>query len=157
MGQSGRRTEGERMKAPPLNVAYSVGRVPDFDLDLGRGKQAELRIGDILSWLAAGNGRVEVKRKEFLDLDFYIEQEHDPGNRGDWRASGITTSKADVWIVMIGDTDVSVLFPTSLIRLMLTHSTTRDRQCKRGSCQTRGKLINLGALLYECRKRQGHT
>ena len=67
---------------------------PRFDLDLDYGKQAELQLGEYLDWIAAGNGRVEVKHKRLPDLDFYVETENDPGAAGQYQPSGISITTA---------------------------------------------------------------
>lgn len=126
---------------------------PRFDLDLKYGKQGELQIGDFLEWIASGNGRVEVKRKRILDLNFYVETACNKGRRGSYSPSGISVTTAEAWAYVIGDSGISLIVPTDLLRSMLEHPTTYDKHEDHGSCPTKGKLVNLGALLYEFRKR----
>jgi hypothetical protein len=121
---------------------------PRFDRDLTYGKQGELLIGTFLEWIANGNGRVEVKRKRYLDLDFYIETHCDKGKTGEYTLSGISVTTAEMWAFVIGESGISVMVPTVELRLMLEDPSTRDRSESDGNCPTRGKLVNLGALLY---------
>jgi hypothetical protein len=129
---------------------------PRFDLDYSYGVQGELQIGTLLTWIASGNGQVEVKRKRYLDLDFYIETHCDKGRRGQWQPSGISVTTAAAWAFVIGDTDVAVIIPTEQVRAMLTDPSSFDRAETDGECPTRGKLISLAALLYRHKQQQKH-
>lgn len=126
---------------------------PRFDIDYAYGRQGELLIGDFLKAIASGNGRVEVKRKRYLDLDFYVETHCDKGRSGTFLPSGISVTHADMWAFVIGDTNVTVLIPTDELRAMLDDPSTRPKSEDNGSCPTRGKLVNLGALLYRHKQR----
>jgi hypothetical protein len=126
---------------------------PRFDIDKSYGGQGELQIADLLTWLANGNGRIEVKRKRYLDLDFYVETECDKGKTGHYRPSGISVTTADAWAFVIGDTGISIIIPTDELRSILDEPGTRDREERDGTCPTRGKLINLGVLLYRYKRR----
>lgn len=126
---------------------------PRFDIDYKFGRQAELKIEELLHWIADGSKEVEVKRKRYLDLWFYVETHCDKGKRGEYLPSGINVTTAQVWAFVIGDTGLSVLFPTDLLQIMIGDSSSRDREEHDGSCPTRGKLVNLGALLYRAKQR----
>jgi hypothetical protein len=71
---------------------------PRFDLDYAYGRQGELQIGEFLEWIANGNGQVEVKRKRFLDLDFYVETHCDKGRKGNYQPSGISVTTAKMGV-----------------------------------------------------------
>lgn len=125
---------------------------PRFDLDYAYGRQGELLIGDFLQWIASGNGRVEVKRKRYLDLEFYIETHCDKGS-GDYVPSGISITTAHAWAFVIADTGISMIVPTEEIRAMVEDPSARDRTATDGTCRTRGKLINMACLLYRHKQR----
>lgn len=127
---------------------------PRFDIDLPYGRQAELRFGELLDWVAAGNGQAEVKRKRPLDLFFYIETECDKGGYGIYQPSGISITTAAVYAFVIGDTDVTVVFPTDELRAMLDDASSRPCAERDGTCPTRGKLISLAVLIYRHKQRQ---
>jgi hypothetical protein len=127
---------------------------PRFDIDLAYGKQGELQIGELLEWIANGNGRVEVKRKRILDLYLYVETACDKGRRGVYQSSGIQTTIADVWAFCLGGTGIAILIPTALLRDALEDPSTRDKQECDGDCPTKGKLINVGVLLYRFKKQR---
>lgn len=127
---------------------------PRFDIDYAYGRQAELQIGEFIDCLAKGNGQVEVKRKRFIDLCFYVETYCDKGRKGVFEPSGILVTTAKTWAFTIDDLGLAVLFPTELIRLMLNDPSTTDVREDEGSCPTRGKLINLASCLYAERKRR---
>ena len=131
---------------------------PRFDIDYRYGRQGELQIGEFLNWIANGDGRVEVKRKRYIDLELYVEIAHDKGRTGHYTPSGISVSEAEAWAFCIGDTGIAILVPTMILRDMLNDAHTKDREERDGSCPTKGKLINLGTLLYrQKRKFDGGT
>ena len=120
---------------------------PRWDIDLPYGKQGECQLGDYLTWIAEGNGRVEVKRKRYLDVEFYVETHCDKGRLGDYRPSGITVTEADMWAFVIADTGLALCVPTELLRAAILHPTARAKEEEDGTCPTRGMLVNVGAML----------
>ena len=50
---------------------------PRWDRDYTYGRRGELQVNNYLDWIACGNGRVETKRKSYIDLELYIELECD--------------------------------------------------------------------------------
>jgi hypothetical protein len=141
------------MTAPRRRLVHDA-RVTEsgFDLAFRKGRAGEMLVGDYVEGIAAGD--IEVKRKSLIDLVFFIETACDKGRHHNYQPSGITTTTADVWAFVIADTGIAVLVPTDHVRMMLDHVTTRDADgADDDSCPTRGKLINLGALLYEYKKR----
>ena len=105
------------------------------------------QVGDLLEWVARGNGRVEVKRKRRLDLEFYVETECDKGRVGIYKPSGINATTADAWAFIIGDTEITILLPTTLLRAAIKHRTAKPKAEGDGSCPTKGYLVNLAAIL----------
>lgn len=130
---------------------------PRFDIDFKYGRQGELQIGELLDWIAAGNGRVEVKRKRILDLHFYVETHCDKGRTGAFASSGISVTTAHAWAFCIDDTGVAIIVPTDRLREMLDDPSTRDKCERDGSCPTRGKLVSLAVLLLREKQRRGIT
>ena len=126
---------------------------PRFDRDYAYGRQGELQINEFLEWIAAGNGQVECKRKRYLDLCFYVETDQKKPGDETWTPSGISVTTAAGWAFVIGDTGITVLFPTDELRAMLDDPSTLDRQQLRGDYRTRGKVVNLAVLLYRHRQR----
>lgn len=130
---------------------------PEWDRDLTYGKQGELQVGEFLDWIAHGNGRVEVKRKRMLDLELYVEIACDKGRRGIYAPSGIAVTTAEMWAFCLGDTGITLMIPTALLRDALDDPSTKDKQETDGSCPTRGKLINVAVLLYRWKKQHGSS
>jgi hypothetical protein len=126
---------------------------PRFDRDYSYGRQGELDIGETLEWIARGNGQVEMKRKRRIDLFFYIETHCDKGRRGHYEPSGISITTAKLWIFSIHDTAIYVAIPTEIVREMITDPSTQDKAEPRGSCPTRGRLINLRIALCNYARR----
>ena len=127
---------------------------PRFDLDVEYGKQAEFHVAELLDWLGTGNGRVEVKRKRYCDLSFYVETACTKKGGVVYEPSGITVTTADAWAFVIGDTGITVLIPIDELRAMLDDPSTRDTEQPAGPCKSRGKLINVAAVLYRCKQRR---
>ena len=124
---------------------------PRFDIDATYGGQGELQIADYLTWLANGYGRIEVKRKRYLDLNFYVETHCDKGRKGLYQPSGISVSTATAWAFVIGDTGIALIIPADELRSMLDDPSSQDKQEVDGSCPTKGKLVSLNVLLYRRR------
>jgi hypothetical protein len=122
------------------------GKEPRFDRDYDYGRQAELAIDDLLTRLARGQARLEVKRKSKPDAWFYVETEHNPFGRR-WQPSGASTSEAEAWVFVVADTGVEVLVPFSLIRRALDRGLGTFKECKQGDCPTRGRLLHIEHLL----------
>jgi hypothetical protein len=127
---------------------------PRWDRDLKYGGQGELLVDDFLTQIANGNGRVETKRKSYLDHRIYVETHCDKGRTGHYEPSGIMTSQADLWCFVIADTGIHIAVPADLLREMLDDSSTRDRQERDGNCPTKGKLIDFCVLLYRLKKKK---
>lgn len=119
------------------------GRRPEWDIDRAYGEVAEGSVRALLD-----DPRVEVKRKRAVDLCFYVETECLFG--GEYRRSGIQETKAPYWAFVIAETGIVVLLPTDAIRRALP--TAPAAHCTEGQYPTRGKLVNLGAVLYQSRK-----
>ena len=127
---------------------------PRWDRDLEYGRQGELQIGEYLQWIADRNGRVEFKRKRRLDFELYVEEECDKGRTGKYEPSGINVTQADVWAYCIADTGITIFVPTWRLRVALNHKSTRYCEEKDGDCPTRGRLVNLAAVLSAARDSQ---
>jgi hypothetical protein len=89
------------------------GYQPDFDIDRQYGDEGE---GTVRRALDLSDKRIDVKRKRYADDKFYVELEHDPGARGQFRPSGLTRTRADYFAYVIADTGIIVLFPTEVLR-----------------------------------------
>jgi hypothetical protein len=89
------------------------GYQPDFDIDLVYGEEGEMLVRHVLE---LDESRIEVKRKSYIDDEFYVEIRHDPGRRGAWRASGLAKTKADYYVYVVADTGVLIFVPTALLR-----------------------------------------
>lgn len=85
---------------------------PDFDIDRSYGEEGENLVRAVLG---LASDRIEVKRKRFIDDEFYVETAQAP-RRGYIKPSGIQTTKATYWAYVIGDTGVIVLVPTERLR-----------------------------------------
>lgn len=127
---------------------------PRFDIDYKYGHKGEVHVAELLENIASGNGRVEVKRKRYVDMYFYVETHCDKGRTGVFAPSGISVSTADAWVFVLADTGMSVVFPAETLRVMLDDASSQDRQEDDGNCPTRGKLVNFAAILFREKQRR---
>lgn len=128
-------------------MTLAPGRQPHFDRDYEYGRQGELLIDDFLNRIARGDGTVETKRKTIRDVELYIELEHDPGRTGEFIPSGLSTTTADMWTFVIGDTRCHLAVETNRIRRAVTLGLGRPKECTDGSCPTRGRILNFALLI----------
>jgi len=131
-----------------MRARIAEGRQPSWDLDLRYGKDGERAVAKFIEGFE--NGYVEVKRdRRFVDTNrIYIEYECLRG--GVWQPSGIATSTADYWALILAETIVLGV-PTAALRrcylkaldpvLKMTVSETD------GSHPTHGVAIGLGVFL----------
>jgi hypothetical protein len=122
---------------------------PRFDLDLKYGKDGERRIREVFDWLAGDDPRAEVKRKRVLDHRVYVETSCDRGRTGVYHPSGINVTTASVWVFVIDDTGIHIAIPTALIRQQVDDPSSKTVEGPRGTCPTRGVLIDFCVLLYK--------
>jgi hypothetical protein len=127
---------------------------PRFDVDLKWGQEAERKIRRFFKCLASDDPRVEVKRKSYLDLKFYIETHCDKGRTGCYSLSGINVTTAELWAFELEETGLFILIPTRLVREAIEEPSTVDREEKDGNCPTRGKLIDFAVLLHRIKQRR---
>jgi hypothetical protein len=127
---------------------------PAFDRDYCYGKQGELLVCNLLDAVARGDGQVEMKRKRKIDLLCYIETSCDKGRKGLYKPSGISVTTAEFWVIIVHDTDCGFFFPTRILKEFLCHPSVRDAEETDGSCPTKGKLVNVAALLWELNRRK---
>lgn len=126
---------------------------PHFDIDLKWGQEAERKIKKLFRCFVSDDPRVEVKRKSYLDLKFYIEMECDKGATGVYEPSGIQVTRAELYAFVIDDSGVYVLIPTAFVRAALSEPTSVNRAAHDGECPTRGKLIDFMVLLHRLQQR----
>jgi hypothetical protein len=91
-----------------------------FDLDSERGTQGELFVENVRAALAKRTSNIEVKtdahvmKKNGPDR-FYVEYEC-RGRDGNWRDSGIMTTKAGLWFFVFGKHPAGLVVETSWLR-----------------------------------------
>lgn len=118
------------------------GYQPNFDIDMRRGKEGEQLVANFLEGFT--NGTIEVKRdSKWLETEnVYIEFEC--RRRDGWQPSGITTTTADYWALVLGEV-VVLGVPTWALRYCyrkaLDPRLRMTREEKDGSHPTRGVAI----------------
>lgn len=132
------------------------GYEPGFDLDLEYGQQAELFVADIAE--AIKNGMVEVKRDARWHQTGNLYVEYECKRAGEFRASGIKTSDADLWAFVLGDTDAVLFLTRGTLRELCLELYKQDSfyrvETTRGSHPTKGVKVPLGHLIDWLRRRQ---
>ncbi len=118
-------------------------RVPDWDIDYQAGRQGEIYVRRIRESLQKGACEVKYDRLTNETGNLYIE--YACFRRGEWRDSGIKTTKAPLYIFT---------FPGELFAIAVETETLKDlaRHCRKaeekdGSHPTRGVLVPLEWLV----------
>ena len=129
----------------------SDGYEPRFDLDYERGAQGELYVTDLVAALASGSTSVETKTDDQIARTGNVYIEYACWRRGQWRASGIADTSADIWFFVL-PANVAIAAPVAAVRdVARSQWATYQRECSRGSHPTKGVAVPLGkfvSLLY---------
>ena len=119
---------------------------PRFDIDLARGRRGEKLIDTFLEWV--GLRKVEVKTQFYYNQYLYVETEHDPGKTGTFVPSGLSVSTSKMWAFVVGETRMHFALPADVLRVAIAdRRVSRPTTCPRGSCPTRGFLVDLVPLI----------
>lgn len=131
----------------------------DFDMDLKNGQAGENAVWRRLN---SDMSTVEVKRDgRWFDTDnLYIETECYYNRSQSWEPSGLSVTKALVWVFVLGDLHISL--PTENLRDMIETKrkvgTLREINCVIPPNPSRGVLITVQDLLnYQRRIGPGIT
>ena len=96
-----------------------------------------------------GNGQIEVKApKPFLrERSFYVEYKC-RGRNGVWRASGIATTKAKVFVFTFGSLLGGLIVETEWLRraARLAYERGQKKECVRGGNPTKAVIVSLKEL-----------
>lgn len=143
-----------------MRARLSEGYRPEFDIDLRRGKAGEQLVANFVKGFL--DGTIEVKADaKYLDTQrIYIEYEC--RRRDGWQPSGIATTKADYWALVLGEA-VVIGIPTPIVVRCYEKALAADARYghrveeKDGSHPTRCVAIPLDLFLtwvfIELRKR----
>lgn len=129
----------------------SDGYEPNWDVDLAVGKQGELYVASIADMLKDGTGRVEVKTDEKATKYERIYVEYECKKFGGWAKSGIATTTADIWAVVLGG-DTVLAVPTWRLKQAarrVAKNPMLRKECVKGSHPTKGVVIPFEVLLVE--------
>lgn len=99
-----------------MRARLSEGYKPDFDIDLRHGKRGEKLVASFLEGLVTGTVEVKSDRQAHMTGNLWIEYECQ--RRDGWHDSGIRTSKADYWALVLAET-VIVAIPTPVLRAIV--------------------------------------
>lgn len=121
---------------------------PNFDIDYRYGEQAQLFVESIRDSIA--NGRIEVKHdsKALKTGNLYVEGYC--RKRAGWKASGINTTEADVWIFVLS-VSLAIVVPTVVLQAIYDEFRAieaRRAKCMRGSHPTTGVLVPIHELRF---------
>lgn len=123
------------------------GYNPDFDIDLRIGQKAELLTEQFLRGVM---DTVEVKSDLVWANTNRVYLEHECRRKDGWQPSGIASTKADYWALVLGET-IILLIPTWALqaahRKALDPALRLTREEKDGSHPTRGVAIPTQLLL----------
>jgi hypothetical protein len=148
------------MKYRPPTVRPSrlvEGNEPRFDIDKAYGAAGESEVLSIIE--ALERGRVEVKHDSIWARtgNIYVEWICRHGPNGNWFASGLQTTEADVWAFVLGETRGVLCVATDTLREFCrarvdagggwNDANPALAYCTHGSRPTKGVKVNLVAFL----------
>ena len=136
-----------------MKARLSDGYQPDWDIDLRNGQRGEQLVAGFLEGFHSGTVEVKNDLRAIETGNFYIEYEC--RTAAGWTDSGIRTSKAQYWALVIGET-VVLGIPTPILRRIVRRAvefkTTTGAhpflvEEKDGSHPTRGVRLEFNLLL----------
>jgi hypothetical protein len=124
-------------------------RQPAWDIDREIGAQAELWVSDVRSALAK-KGTVEVKHdKPFLKNQHCYVEYACRGRDGVWRPSGISTTKATLYVFTFGSLPGGLIIETEWLKRAARRAFKRPsarREMTRGDNPTKAVLVSIADL-----------
>ena len=128
------------------------GYKPEWDIDLKRGAQAELFVDDLAKMLGEHSAEVEVKRDAWFVKSNRLFVEKKCFRRGEWRPSGLQTTKAKIYVFVFGPHPGMLAVSTEWLRKAVILAEFDPRNCDRpggqnGSHPTRGTYVYLNHLV----------
>jgi hypothetical protein len=116
-------------------------RQPEWDRDYRRGQQGELFLDEIVRGMRDGTVEVKTDDRAVDTGNLYIETEC--LRQGEYKPSGLATTKAQVWLFVVGGFSITV--PT--VHLRRWEQRSRKASCDVGSHPTRGFVLPLNQLI----------
>jgi hypothetical protein len=124
-------------------------RQPDFDLDRAIGAQGELWVSDVIKALTqVGRSEVKTDRPFLRNQHFYVEYKC-RGRDGIWRPSGISESKADLFVFKFGMLAGALVIGREWLKRAVKvayQKPSARKRCMRGSNPTLGVVVSLADL-----------
>lgn len=125
----------------------AAGYEPRFDIDYAVGHEGERYVEkDVIA--AFTTGRVEVKNDQLAAKTRNVYIEFSCLRRGSWHRSGIETTEATFWAIVLADS-VVVVVPTDVLRVATVTAWGEGLKssCERGSHPTKGVLLPVDQLV----------
>lgn len=124
-------------------------RQPDWDIDRELGAQSEFWVSDVRRALAE-KGTIEVKHdKPFLKNQHCFVEYQCRNRNGQWRPSGIATTKASLYVFTFGALPGGLVVATEWLKRAARAALKRPSaraECARGANPTRAVLVSLADL-----------
>lgn len=132
-----------------MSERLAAGYEPRFDLDREVGEQGELFVGDVAR--SINRGLTEVKYDQAASKYGNVYIEFSCRLRGEYVPSGVDTTEADLWAVVLGrdEPKIMVVAPSRLV-LAVKERAVREGRVKntlRGSHPTSGAVVPVGEFL----------
>jgi hypothetical protein len=132
-----------------MKARVSEGYKPAFDLDLRYGKASEQTVANWIEGFTNGTHEVKSDRQTVDTGNVWIEYEC-RGRDGVWRDSGIRTTEAHYWDLVLGEC-IILAIPTTILRRCVVKAMEPSLRMtsaeKDGSNPTHGVRIPLNLLL----------
>ena len=117
------------------------GYEPRWDISRAIGAPAEQWVKDIRS--ALEHGSIEVKRDRLAMKTGNLYVEYECLRMGQFRPSGIRTTKADAWVFVLVEDSFGLILKTDYLRGLCDSPGVKTREETDGSHPTRGYLLPL--------------
>lgn len=116
----------------------------DFDLDFRKGVQGENRVERAVQGMLEGTIEVKTDFQWKRTGNIYVETECFYQRHQDWRPSGLSVSKSDLYSFVLNDMIITI--PTPLLKeVVKAHG--RAIECRIEPNQTKGYLIKLSNIV----------
>lgn len=129
----------------------SRGYEPRFDLDYRPGHEGETFAKRIADGLANGTVETKTDAQAVKTRNVYIEWKAWSNASDAWELSGIATTEALTWAIVLAP-DVLLAVNTEVLRELVRRTwsvPSQRKDCMRGSNPTRGIIVPLDKLLLQ--------
>lgn len=132
-----------------------------WDITAAKGSQGELYVADIIAALKADDVEIKYDDKFGRRGNLFIEIECMSHRSGAYEPSGLTTTKATLFAIVLGDSRGTIVVETAVLRELVNRAIEGGASVVDGAINgdhpTRGALIRAAWLVQELQRRASDT